>query len=438
MAAPLVVKTEDDHPVDNCIFNGLRWLFYGQAPTPSPERRDSLTRSGTVLALSESPRRRGHRFSKELKEEFPALAFPGAAPKVQMQAISPENLKEVATQAVSPQMRPADAPPLYPRPPASAERVLLLDPGSGESCSALQSCMNVHLAIGPAYDEQVKRYPPHWKSMVGVRLTEAEAAADAARPVPKSSWPGVHDLRGPAFPRNLATWASALYDAPSATMHAVDLASSGADRTAARQLEPRPVSMGKLSCLVCGSRGGQVTLPALWRLGCRLPSVVINGGCARERAAWVWPAGVHVVLLTGGRDTICNEFAAWGEERADAAQAAYLEQLWHAVPPANQRTTAILHVAEMGHRPEAALLRCVLPALVRYVATGLDPSAKPTAEALRGCALTCTLATADCPEGERLVDDATAGAPALGEPWLAEEAGQVTDEVRDASPEVLR
>ena len=339
-------------------------------------------------------------------------------------------------------MRPADAPPLFPRPPASAEHVLLLDPGSGESCSALQSCMNVHLAVGPDYDEQVKRYPPHWKSMVGVRLTEAEAAADAARPVPKSSWPGVHDLRGPAFPRNLATWASRLYDAPSGTMHAVDLASTGADRTAARLLEATPVPVGKLRCLVCGSRGGQVTLPALWRLGCTLPSVVINGGCVREQATWLWPVGVTVVLLTGGRDTICNEFALWGEERAEAAQGAYLEQLWRAVPPANQSTTAILHVAEMGHRPEAALLRCILPALVRYAASGLAASAKPKAEALLGCALSCTLATADHPQGMPLdPEDVSAGAPALGEPWLDAEAGQMEAgdaAERDGSPEVLR
>ena len=28
----------------------------------------------------------------------------------------------------------------------------------------------------------------------------------------------------------------------------------------------------------------QVTLPALWLLGCRVPAVVINGGCARQQA----------------------------------------------------------------------------------------------------------------------------------------------------------
>lgn len=39
-----------------------------------------------------------------------------------------------------------------------------------------------------------------------------------------------------------------------------------------------------------------------------MPVIVINGGCAREKAKWLWPAGVHVLLLTGGRDRICNEF----------------------------------------------------------------------------------------------------------------------------------
>lgn len=63
-----------------------------------------------------------------------------------------------------------------------------------------------------------------------------------------------------------------------------------------------PRDAAGFDCLVCGSRGGQVTLPALWRLGCRLPCVVLNGGCAREEAAWVWPTGVSVVLLTGGDD----------------------------------------------------------------------------------------------------------------------------------------
>ena len=59
-----------------------------------------------------------------------------------------------------------------------------------------------------------------------------------------------------------------------------------------------------------------MTLPALWLLGCRLPCVVINAGCAREPAGWLWPTGVVVVLVTGGRDKICNEYARWPEERA--------------------------------------------------------------------------------------------------------------------------
>ena len=64
----------------------------------------------------------------------------------------------------------------------------------------------------------------------------------------------------------------------------------------------RPVAEAAIACLVCGSRGGQVTLPALWRLGCRLPVVVVNGGCCRAEVAWVWPEGVPVVLVTGGHD----------------------------------------------------------------------------------------------------------------------------------------
>ena len=391
-------SSSEDAPSGSCITIGLRWLF---AP-PSPERRDSMIiRSGTVLRLAESsPPTRGHRFPARQQPPTP------------ISPLSPSYNDEKRIASRASYASAEEAGRFFVQPPADAPHVLLLDPGSGESCAALQmSSIHVHLAAAPAYDVQVKRYPPHWKSMVGVRLTEAEAAADAALPVPKSSWPGVHDLRGPAFPKNLATWASVLYDAEGGCMRAVDLSATGADRTAARALPPSSVSTGALSCIVCGSRGGQVTLPALWRLGCTLPCVVINGGCAREPAGWLWPPGVSVVLLTGGRDTICNEFARWPAERRDDAQQAFLEQTWRAVPEASRPTTAIVHIPAMGHRPEAELLRALLPPLVAWAASGLASDRKPTAEALRGVdgageahgALPCTLVTAQHPEGEQLL-----------------------------------
>ena len=124
--------------------------------------------------------------------------------------------------------------------------------------------------------------------------------------------------------------------------------------------------------------------------------------CLAAAAAWLWPAGVPVVLLTGGEDRICNEF--WnsiGLTRA-ARDAAYLDKLWRAVPAANQQTTAILHLPQMSHRPDWTTLGDVLPALVRWCASGLSTDLKPTAKAM-GCLQPCTLVTVAEPEGEVLV-----------------------------------
>lgn len=54
------------------------------------------------------------------------------------------------------------------------------------------------------------------------------------------------------------------------------------------------------AAVLCGSRGGQVTLPRLWEIGWRGPCVVINGGCAST--AVVPGSPVRLVLATGGRD----------------------------------------------------------------------------------------------------------------------------------------
>ena len=41
--------------------------------------------------------------------------------------------------------------------------VLLLDPGSGDACEALQGCFRVYLAVDPSYDIQAAALPrpPH-------------------------------------------------------------------------------------------------------------------------------------------------------------------------------------------------------------------------------------------------------------------------------------
>ena len=324
-----------------------------------------------------SPRVRGHRFSKETYKERGTFEDVRDAPCSPMSSMS--------NQAQS------FWPGSYPAPSHSAPCVYLIDPGSGESCGALQQLgsVRVHLAVGPEYDQPVKRYPPHWRSMAGVRLTEAEAEADALADSGSSlaAWPGVADLRGSAHPRNLATWASTIYDPAADSLDAVDLAVTGCDRTSARRHQPhvrtsRPV--GDFQCLVCGSRGGEVTLPALWLLGCRLPAVVINGGCARQPFQ-AWPLGVTVVLLTGGLDRICNEFYT----RADRDEA-YAERVWRGVPPANRATTALLHLPKMRHRPDVETLGRALPCLMAYAAAGLTEArclrnASPRALRVRVC-----------------------------------------------------
>jgi len=54
------------------------------------------------------------------------------------------------------------------------------------------------------------------------------------------------------------------------------------------------------AAVLCGSRGGQVTLPRLWQIGWRGPCVVINGGCVSTAAVPGPP--VRLVLATGGQD----------------------------------------------------------------------------------------------------------------------------------------
>ena len=73
------------------------------------------------------------------------------------------------------------------------------------------------------------------------REVEAELLAEEALKATSSvaaSWPSVHDLRGSAHPRNLATWAGALYHPTAKSLAAVDLAATGCDRASARDLTP--------------------------------------------------------------------------------------------------------------------------------------------------------------------------------------------------------
>ena len=287
---------------------------------------------------------------------------------------------------------------------ASRAPVLLIGPGCSCAGPALRAAsLPVHVVADPEFDS-VRRYPPGWRAMRDVPLHEADAEQVA--------W---------LHAQNLATLAGKVYEPGRRTVTAIDLAEAletwDADRDAhglsgggtpdKHGVAPPPGrSISRLglalelacardetsyACLVCGSRGGQVTLPALWRLGCKLPAVVINGGCAREEVAWTWPAGCRVVMLTGGRD-IFNEYKTHTGETNDEARRrrpapaqqhaprgrtithggrqAYLRSLWAAVPPASRPMAAIVHVPSMGHVPPPDFLAAILPELVAFATYG--------------------------------------------------------------------
>ena len=358
-------------------------LICGSAELSASPRRHS--------ARPETPRVCGHRFSAA--ETAGAAAADPPMPNSPMASSS----SHWTSRGDWP---PAEAPPVAPQ---GAAHVFLIDPGSGEVCGALQGTYHVHLAVAPSFDLQVHRYPPNWRSMRGVHLSvvEAQAAADAW--MPPSRWPSVASLRGPPHPQNLASWASELFDAAGAdggTLAAVPLSETGADRSSARHQPAVAVPLPTFRCLCCGSRGGEVTLPALWLLGCRLPAVVINGGCAREQLAWAWPVGVPVVLLTGGRDPICNEFHR--ATSADERDRLYTSRVWGDVPAVSRATTALVHLPLMAHRPDEATLRVVLPCLLEYAAAALAPAARPSAARI-GHGVPCILFTAEHPLGEWIV-----------------------------------
>ena len=307
-------------------------------------------------------------------------------------------------------------------PSGEPTRVYLLAPGSGESGKALEASRahSVHLAVGKAYDVAGRRYPPAWATMRGVALDEAKAAANGI----ESIQPGF----GSASAQNLATWASKLYDPQARKLVGIDLSeiskrgaasSSGEnnhgdgdgddgegvlERDAAEFMVA--VDEASFRCLVCGSRGGQVTLPALWLLGCRLPAVVANGGCCRPEIADLWPSGVPLVLITGGLDSFNEQRLAPGLWDAES-DAAYRAELWAAVPEANLPTTAILHLPHMGHAFDEPTLRAVLPLAVEYASSDAAGAA-PAVDGLSLCAAglpegeTCIIVTAEKPDGEVL------------------------------------
>ena len=253
------------------------------------------------------------------------------------------------------------------------KRVFLLGPGAGACGAVLRATGHaVTLATDHEYDVNGRRYPPGWVAMRGVPLAEAEAVEDYA-----------------CSSRNLATWASKLYlPGPPRALAGIDLDGvAAADQSRAATEFVRPQPERDFGCIVAGSRGGQVTLPAMWLLGCRRPAVVVNAGLLRDECGWVWPPGVPVVALAGGKD-----FFAENDD-----DDAYVARLWRAVPPASRAVTALVFVPSMEHKVDGEMLRALLPDLVAAATTRLRRRPRG------GYGFACRLVVeANAPEGEWL------------------------------------
>ncbi|CAK0840395.1 unnamed protein product [Prorocentrum cordatum] len=115
--------------------------------------------------------------------------------------------------------------------------------------------------------------------------------------------------------------------------------------------------LDRCECMIFGSRGGQVVLPALWeRRGAAVPpAVVLNGGCAMDLPAKVpWPAEAVTFLILGGLDFFRGNLSE-EEHFADARSRI----------PEGTTSTAVLYVTEMLHMPQASLLLAILPLIIQ-------------------------------------------------------------------------
>jgi len=115
----------------------------------------------------------------------------------------------------------------------------------------------------------------------------------------------------------------------------------------------------KSSCLIFGSRGGQIVLPALWKArgGDVPPAVVMNGGCAMKLPEPVhWPSSAVTFLLLGGRDYFRGSFTP----------VQYIADARSRVPRSNS-TTAILLVDEMDHMPQTEMLTAIIHLMISVI-----------------------------------------------------------------------
>jgi hypothetical protein len=172
------------------------------------------------------------------------------------------------------------------------------------------------------------------------------------------------EIKGQArapYDRYPASWVGQGAPAPNLESFAHDLLSQGI--------------VEQSTCLVVGSRGGQVVLPCLWKMrGAQVPpAVVINGGCAMEWALperAQWPTSAVTFLLLGGKDYF----------KGPRSVQEYMAHTKNAVSPGNS-TTAILLVNEMDHMPKSELLGAILEHLVSAVHTWkASPQMAPSAD----------------------------------------------------------
>ena len=90
--------------------------------------------------------------------------------------------------------------------------------------------------------------------------------------------------------------------------------------------------------LICGSRGGQVTLHELWRLGFKKPTICLNAGVLHDRKKQI-PA-VPLVLVTFSADTFHTKNPETVCQALDSRQGDRITALW------------LCHVKDEGHRGE--------------------------------------------------------------------------------------
>eukprot|EP00933_Yihiella_yeosuensis_P071135 TRINITY_DN7932_c1_g3_i1.p1 TRINITY_DN7932_c1_g3~~TRINITY_DN7932_c1_g3_i1.p1 ORF type:complete len:583 (+),score=144.87 TRINITY_DN7932_c1_g3_i1:93-1841(+) len=137
-----------------------------------------------------------------------------------------------------------------------------------------------------------------------------------------------------------------------------NLASFGADIVSMEVPE-------QTDCFICGSRGGQVVLPEIWRSygNESPPSVVINGGCAMSLPGppFEWPDLAVTVMLLGGQDFF----------KGSRSSKRYLDDTCKEVSPRNS-STILIYLPEMKHMPQLEILDVLMTPMVLAALSAKD------------------------------------------------------------------